>query len=137
MSPGHVPRAGSAGAAPGPVASSQLFRRPTLLWGADNLAARARATTPWLWHGYLALGALTLLFGRCHAGKTMLASVLLARLKKSGEFAGLRPNGQLLVRQTVNAIPVATKQARTAEHLGCGGERLTPAVLGRGRRSVP
>jgi hypothetical protein len=89
MSPGHVPRAGSAAVAPGPVASSQLFRRPTLLWGADNLAAQARATTPWLWHGYLALGALTLLFGRCHAGKTMLASVLLARLKKSGEFAGL------------------------------------------------
>jgi hypothetical protein len=89
MSPGHVPRAGSPGAAPGPVASSQLFRRPTLLWGADNLAARARATTPWLWHGYLALGAVTLLFGRCHAGKTMLASVLLARLKKSGEVAGL------------------------------------------------
>ncbi len=48
MSPGHVPRAGSAAAAPGPVASSQLFRRPTLLWGADNLAARARATTLWL-----------------------------------------------------------------------------------------
>jgi hypothetical protein len=70
MSPGHVPRAGSAGAAPGPVASSQLFRRPTLLWGADNLAARARATTPWLWHGYLAPGTLTLLVGRCHAGKT-------------------------------------------------------------------
>jgi AAA domain len=60
-----------------------------LLWGADNLAAGARATTTWLWHGYLALGALTLLFGRCHAGKTMLASVLLAHLKKSGEFAGL------------------------------------------------
>src|SRR3984893_245994 len=89
MSPGHVPRVGSAGAAPGPVASSQLFRRPTLLWGADNLAARARATTTWLWHGYLALGALTLLFGRCHAGKTTLASVLLARLKKSGAFGGL------------------------------------------------
>ena len=90
MSPGPVPRAGSPAAAPGrPIASSQLFRRPTLLWGADNLAARARAMTPWLWHGYLALGALTLLFGRCHAVKTMLASVLLARLKKSGEFAGL------------------------------------------------
>ena len=70
MSPGHVPRAGSAAAAPGPVASSQLFRRPTLLWGADDLAARAGAPTTWLWHGYLAPGGLTLLFGRCHAGKT-------------------------------------------------------------------
>ena len=91
MSARHIPAESSPGAEPVPVASSsvQLFRQPTLLWGADDLAAGARATTTWLWHGYLAPGALTLLFGRYHAGKTMLASVLLARLKKSGEFAGL------------------------------------------------
>jgi AAA domain len=89
MSASHISAEGSFVAAPGPVASSQLFRQPTLLWAADNLAAAARATTPWLWRGYLALGALTMLFGRYYAGKTTLASVLLARLQKSGEVAGL------------------------------------------------
>ena len=66
MSARHIPAESSPGAEPVPVASSsvQLFRRPTLLWGADDLAAGARATTTWLWHGYLALGGLTLLFGR-------------------------------------------------------------------------
>jgi hypothetical protein len=67
-----------------------------LLWGADDLAARARATTTWLWRGYLAPGALTLLFGRCHAGKTMLASVLLARLQKSGDSSPKRASRRRL-----------------------------------------
>jgi hypothetical protein len=62
---------------------------PTLLWGRDALATAAPAGTTWLWHGYLASGAVTLLTSQWKAGKTTLASVLLARMKHGGELAGL------------------------------------------------
>ena len=61
---------------------------PTLLWGRDALAAAAPTGTSWLWHGYLASGAVTLLTSQWKAGKTTLASVLLARMKNGGELAG-------------------------------------------------
>jgi hypothetical protein len=60
-----------------------------LLWGDAELGAASRSNTPWLWHGYLAGGAITLLVSRWKSGKTTLASVLLAKLKTGGEFAGL------------------------------------------------
>jgi hypothetical protein len=44
---------------------------------------------PWLWHGYLAPGVTTLLTSQWKSGKTTLVSVLLARLKAGGQFAGL------------------------------------------------
>ena len=44
---------------------------------------------PWLWHGYLAPGNITLLSSQWKADKTTLASVLLARLKTGGQLAGL------------------------------------------------
>jgi hypothetical protein len=59
-----------------------------LLWGGRSL----RASSPhvsWLWHGYLAHGALTLLTSQWKSGKTTLVSVLLSRLEHGGEFAGL------------------------------------------------
>jgi hypothetical protein len=62
---------------------------PPLVWGQANLSAAAGPPKPWLWHGYLAPGAVTLLTGQWKAGKTTLASVLLARLKAGGELAGL------------------------------------------------
>src|SRR5262245_38485074 len=53
---------------------------PLILWGAARLAASAPPLAAWLWQGYLAPGAVTLLTSRWKAGKTTLASVLLARL---------------------------------------------------------
>jgi len=61
---------------------------PRLLWGAGSLAAAA-APSDWLWQGYLAPGAVTLLTGQWKAGKTTLASILLARMRAGGQLAGL------------------------------------------------
>jgi hypothetical protein len=65
------------------------YAMPPLVWGQANLSAAAGAAQPWLWHGYLAPGAVTVLTGQWKAGKTTLAAVLLARLKAGGELAGL------------------------------------------------
>jgi RecA-family ATPase len=62
---------------------------PPLVWGQANLSAAAGTPRPWLWQGYLASGAVTLLTGQWKAGKTTLASILLARLKTGGDLAGL------------------------------------------------
>jgi hypothetical protein len=43
----------------------------------------------WLWHGYLASGATTLLTSQWKAGKTTLVSLLLARFAQGGQLAGL------------------------------------------------
>jgi hypothetical protein len=59
-----------------------------VLWGTDSLLA-VSARLPWLWHGYLAPGAVTLLTSRWKAGKTTLVAVLLARLGTGGQLAGL------------------------------------------------
>jgi hypothetical protein len=64
------------------------FSMPKPLLGPAQLAAAGSADTPWLWHGYLAKGATTLLTSQWKAGKTTLASVLLARLKTGGTLAG-------------------------------------------------
>ena len=44
---------------------------------------------PWLWHGYLAPGNLTLLTSQWKAGKTTLVATLLSRLVTGGTLAGL------------------------------------------------
>jgi hypothetical protein len=62
---------------------------PVLLWGTDSLRADSQAAIPWLWHGYLAPGALTLLTSQWKSGKTTLVSVLLAKLRAGGALAGL------------------------------------------------
>jgi hypothetical protein len=62
---------------------------PPLLWGGANLTAAASPTAAWLWQGFLAPGAVTVLTSQWKAGKTTLASVLLARLKTGGTLAGL------------------------------------------------
>lgn len=64
------------------------FVMPPLVWGQANLAATAGTPRPWLWQGYLAPGALTVLTGQWKAGKTTLLSILLARLKTGGVLAG-------------------------------------------------
>ncbi|MBV9125877.1 MAG: AAA family ATPase [Planctomycetes bacterium] len=68
--------------------SARAFTMPPLVWGSANLAA-APAQVPWLWQGYLAPGALTVLTSQWKAGKTTLASVLLARMKSGGHLASL------------------------------------------------
>src|SRR5438552_2208703 len=55
----------------------------------EDLTDHAREPARWVWHGYLAAGAVTLLTSRWKAGKTTLLSVLLARLGAGGELAGL------------------------------------------------
>jgi hypothetical protein len=72
-----------------PEPSVPRYTMPPLVWGQANLRAAAGAPRPWLWRGYLAPGAVTLLTGQWKAGKTTLASVLLARLKTGAELAGL------------------------------------------------
>jgi hypothetical protein len=45
--------------------------------------------TSWVWRGYLAAGSITLLISQWKSGKTTLASILIARMKAGGLFAGL------------------------------------------------
>ncbi len=63
------------------------YSMPPLLWGPAGLAAAAKPLT-WLWQGFLAPGAVTLMTSQWKAGKTTLASVLLARMQTGGVFAG-------------------------------------------------
>src|SRR5439155_2254194 len=56
----------------------------------NDLAANAAASTRWVWNGYVAGGAVTLLTSRWKAGKTTLLSLLLARMGAGGELAGRR-----------------------------------------------
>ena len=55
----------------------------------QDLTAGNPARVRWLWHGYLAPGATTLLTGPWKAGKTTLLAALLARLGTGGTLAGL------------------------------------------------
>jgi AAA domain len=60
----------------------------SLLIGAQALAAAQTHSASWLWHGYLARGAMTLLTSQWKTGKTTLVSVLAARMKSGGSLAG-------------------------------------------------
>jgi hypothetical protein len=73
--------------APGgiPVAAEVLGQR-LRRW---ELGQAKRPADFWLWHGYLARGKTSLLTSQWKTGKTTLISVLLARLEKGGELAGL------------------------------------------------
>jgi hypothetical protein len=53
-----------------------------------ELRRQAQIEVPWVWHGYLAGGNVTLLTSQWKSGKTTLVSVLLARLGAGGELAG-------------------------------------------------
>jgi hypothetical protein len=67
---------------------SRLSNPPRELWSAD-LGAAATGQIPWLWHGLLAPGNLTLLTSQAKSGKTTLLSVLLARRKTGDPLLGL------------------------------------------------
>ncbi len=70
-----------------PAETSTRYSMPPLLWGPAGLAAAAKPLA-WLWQGFLAPGAVTLMTSQWKAGKTTLASVLLARMQTGGVFAG-------------------------------------------------
>jgi hypothetical protein len=53
-----------------------------------ELAETSGRPTSWLWHGYIAQGAVTLLTSRWKAGKTTLVSILLAKMGSGGLLAG-------------------------------------------------
>src|SRR5688572_19719856 len=55
----------------------------------DDLEQLPATQRDWIWPGYLARGAVTLLTSQWKAGKTTLLSLLLARLKGGGEVGGL------------------------------------------------
>jgi hypothetical protein len=54
----------------------------------EDLERGAADPLHWLWHGYIAAGAVTLFTSRWKAGKTTLLSVLLARMGTGGDLAG-------------------------------------------------
>lgn len=85
-----------------------------LLWGRAGLAAAARTQADWLWHGYLAKGAVTLLTSQWKSGKTTLISVLLARLQSGGELAD---RSVAPARAVVLSEEDPSQWARRAEHL--------------------
>lgn len=51
--------------------------------------AQENSATRWLWHGYLAAGNITLFTSQWKSGKTTLVAVLLARMGRGGQLAGL------------------------------------------------
>jgi hypothetical protein len=72
---------------------------PALL--ASDLQRAGGQPTRWLWHGYLALGEITLLTSLWKSGKTTLISILLARLKQGGMLGGfaLAPGRAVVVTE--------------------------------------
>jgi hypothetical protein len=53
-----------------------------------QLARRPPASVDWLWRGYLARGAVTLLTSQWKSGKTTLISVLMSKMAQGGELGG-------------------------------------------------
>ena len=55
----------------------------------SELTGACQNREPWLWHGYLGPGKMTLLTSQWKSGKTTLVSILLKRMETGGELAGL------------------------------------------------
>jgi hypothetical protein len=66
-----------------------------------DLRRSARVRPDWLWHGYLAAGAMTLLTSQWKTGKTTLLSLLLDRMKSGGELVGepVKPGKAVIVSE--------------------------------------
>ena len=56
---------------------------------ASDLDKQCFTPPTWLWHGYLGPGKVTLLTSQWKSGKSTLVSLLLARMQKGGQLAGL------------------------------------------------
>jgi AAA domain len=87
---------------PAPAAPARRFPGLRL----DDLVATGQARVPWLWHGYLAPGNVTLLTSQWKAGKTTLMSILLSRLREGGTLAGqaVRPGRAAVVSEESPAL---------------------------------
>ena len=72
-----------------PLPDPTTATAPFAILNTDDLNAAAQASLPWLWHGFLAPGNITLLTSQWKSGKTTLIAVLLSRLKAGGQLAGL------------------------------------------------
>src|SRR5437899_11881368 len=55
----------------------------------SELTGACQNREPWLWHGYLGPGKMTLLTSQWKSGKTTMVSLLLKRMEAGGELAGL------------------------------------------------
>jgi 5S rRNA maturation endonuclease (ribonuclease M5) len=73
-----------------PANGTFCFRRPA------ELLAAAPEQTPWVWHGHLARGALTVLGGREKSGKSTFVWGLIAALLSGRDFCG-KPTTQTTV----------------------------------------
>ena len=80
--------------------------------GLDDLKRQADASVCWLWQGYLAAGAVTLLTSQWKAGKTTLLAILLDRMRAGGTLAGLpvRPGRAVVVSEEAPALWVQRGQ---------------------------
>ncbi len=67
------------------ISSDSMFQEATSA-GFTNDSAQ---NVDWIWQGYLARGATTLLTSQWKAGKTTLVSILLARMAAGGQLGGL------------------------------------------------
>jgi AAA domain len=87
-------------------------------------------TTPWIWHGLLAPGKLTLLTSLWKSGKTTLLAHLLARRHSGGEFLGLAvtPGVSLVVSEEPRDLwPQRCRRHRLGHEVGV----LTRPFAGR------
>jgi hypothetical protein len=83
------------------------------VWNAQ-LALRPRAGVDWVWPGYLAHGAVSLLTSQWKTGKTTLISVLIAKMAQGGELGG----------QTVSPARVAVVSEEPLDFWQRRGENL-------------
>jgi hypothetical protein len=97
------------------------FSSDVPLWGRTGLRQAATDNLPWLWHGYLAPGNITLLTSQWKTGKTTLVSVLLARMQGGGPLGGgpVLPGRAVVVSEEGPAhwLPRADKLG-LGEHVG-------------------
>jgi AAA domain len=68
------------------AAAAEILKRRRL---PEELAQDGGNRAGWHWQGYVGAGKMTLLTSQWKSGKTTLVSVLLARMLKGGELAGL------------------------------------------------
>src|SRR4051794_41022926 len=73
---------------------------PQEVWS-QEVASSNLSTVPWLFHGFVARGNITLLTSQWKAGKTTLLSLLLARRNAGGLLAGLsvKPGKSVVVSE--------------------------------------
>ena len=103
------------------MATHPTFSRPSLRpLPLAELLATAQARPPWLWHGYLAPGSVTLLTSLWKAGKTTLLSILLDRLGTGGLLAGSKvsPGKAVIVsEEDANLWEQRSQRLQFGEHV--------------------